>query len=253
MRQRVRGLPLEHLLGWAEFDGWRMRVDAGVFVPRRRTELLLREASREIAELQVRRASPATVSLHSADAAQQTDSLTVLDLCCGSGAIAAALLRRHPTLNVLAADNDPVAVACARHNVEPVGGRVDCGDLFDAVPASLRTGWCGAVNIITANAPYVPTGEIRLMPPEARLHEPRSTLDGGPDGLALQRRIVGEAATWLAPGGILLIETSKRQAPATLAMLRDGGLSPSLCCDDELEATVACGRLVTHSAGGESV
>nr|WP_208402601.1 putative protein N(5)-glutamine methyltransferase [Lysinibacter cavernae] len=242
IRQRMAGLPLEPLLGWAAFDGHRVRLGPGVFVPRRRTELLLREASREVVEILVRRSSPAASAKHVA-ADHDTEALvTVIDVCSGSGAIAAALLRRHPNVRMLAVDNDPVAVEWAKRNVEPLGGWVGEGDLFDAIPLQIRNEIHGSVAIITANAPYVPTDEIRLMPPEARLHEPHSTLDGGPDGLALQRRIIGEAATWLAPGGILLVETSARQAPETLEMMRAGGLSPSVLRDESLEATAVIGR-----------
>ena len=84
------------------------------------------------------------------------------------------------------------------------------GDLFGALPAGLR----GRVDVLIANAPYVPTAEIANMPPEAREHEPLVALDGGADGLDVQRRITACARDWLTPGGSLLIETSVRQAPA---------------------------------------
>ena len=85
------------------------------------------------------------------------------------------------------------------------------GDLYDALPVALR----GRVDVLAANAPYVPTDRIALMPPEARDHEPRLALDGGVDGVDLHRRIAAGAAEWLAPGGVLLIETSPAQAPLT--------------------------------------
>ena len=179
--RRAEGLPLEQVVGWAEFCGLRIAVEPGVFVPRRRTEALVREAAASL--------SPGAV---------------VADLCCGSGAVGAALLAGQPTIELHAADSDPVAVRCARRNVE----RVHRGDLFDPLPASLR----GRIDLVTVNAPYVPTGELDLLPREARLYEPRSSLDGGPDGLGVLRRAVAAAPDWLAPGGRVVCEASEKQA-----------------------------------------
>jgi release factor glutamine methyltransferase len=213
VRRRVAGEPLEHLLGWAEFCGLRIAVAPGVFVPRRRTGLVVR--------LAVARAGPGDV---------------VVDLCCGSGAVAAAVAAAVPGVEVHAADLDPVAVAVARRNL--ASGAVHGGDLFDALPAGLR----GRVAVLTANAPYVPTASIGLMPPEARDHEPRSALDGGADGVDVHRRIAAGAPAWLAPGGVLLIETSVRQAPVTVAAMAAAGLRAEVVRDDGLDGTVAVGR-----------
>ena len=84
-----------------------------------------------------------------------------------------------------------------------------------------------AVDVVVANAPYVPTDSIRLMPPEARLHEPLVSLDGGTDGLDLQRRIIADAAPWLRPGGCLLVETSTEQVEMTVETFSRGGFSHS--------------------------
>jgi release factor glutamine methyltransferase len=210
--QRVAGLPLEQLLGWAEFCGLRIAVEPGVFVPRRRTELLVREA--------VALAPPGAV---------------VVDLCCGSGAVGAALAAVLDVAELHAADVDPAAVACARRNLP--GAQVHAGDLFDAVPAALR----GRVDVLAANVPYVPSAAIALMPPEARLHEPRTALDGGPDGLAVARRVIDGARSWLAPGGSLLFETGAGQVTSALAAVTAGGLVARLAVDDELGATVVIG------------
>jgi release factor glutamine methyltransferase len=210
--QRVAGLPLEQLLGWAEFCGLRIAVEPGVFVPRRRTELLVREA--------VALAPPGAV---------------VVDLCCGSGAVGAALTAVLDVAELHAADVDPAAVACARRNLP--GAQVHAGDLFDAVPAALR----GRVDVLAANVPYVPSAAIALMPPEARLHEPRTALDGGPDGLAVARRVIDGARSWLAPGGSLLFETGAGQVTSALAAVTAGGLVARLAVDDELGATVVIG------------
>lgn len=214
--QRISGLPLEHILGWAEFCGQRVAVDPGVFVPRRRTEYLVQEAARI--------ARPRDV---------------VVDLCCGSGAVGTALAAAVSGIELHAADVDPAAVCCARRNIGPAGGQVHDGDLYSALPDTLR----GRIDVLVANAPYVPTDAIGMMPPEARLHEPRVALDGGADGLDVQRRIVGEAPLWLAPGGHLLIETGIRQAPTTAALFGLAGLSPKVVYSEQFHATVVLGKL----------
>ncbi|MBC2641542.1 MULTISPECIES: putative protein N(5)-glutamine methyltransferase [unclassified Rhodococcus (in: high G+C Gram-positive bacteria)] len=211
--RRVAGVPLEHVLGWAEFCGLRIEVDPRVFVPRRRTAFLVEQA-----------------------AALAPPNAVVVDLCCGSGAVGAALADALDRMELYAVDIDPVAVRCARRNV-PDPGRVFEGDLYAPLPTSLT----GRVDILVANAPYVPTEAIRLMPPEARLHEPRVSLDGGTDGLDIQRRVTAGARSWLAPGGHLLIETSERQAPRTAAAFADAGLTTRVESSDEMGATVVVG------------
>ncbi|MFJ5882380.1 putative protein N(5)-glutamine methyltransferase [Kitasatospora cineracea] len=212
---RCAGHPLEQVVGFAEFAGLRIALAPGVFVPRRRSEFLVERA-----------------------AALGRPGAVLLDLCCGSGAIGAALAARLGPDTVLhAADVDPAAVACARRNLAPYGGLVHLGDLDAPLPPALR----GRVDLLLANAPYVPTGEIPLLPPEARDHEPATALDGGADGLAVQRRVAAAAPRWLAPGGRLLIETSGRQAPATAALLAGRGLEAHTEQDEERDATVVIG------------
>jgi release factor glutamine methyltransferase len=208
VRQRAAGTPLEHLLGWVEFAGLRIAVEPGVFVPRRRTELLVREAAR--------RAPPRAV---------------VVELCCGAGAVAAALTARLEGPEVYAVDIDRVAVRCARRNLP--GGHVYAGDLDAPLPRRLEH----RVDVLVANAPYVPTGEIGLMPAEARDHEPRVALDGGADGLDVGRRVVAVAPRWLAPAGVVLIETSERQAPALVEAAATAGLRPVVVHDENTGGT----------------
>ena len=140
----------------------------------------------------------------------------IVDLCCGAGAIGAALAAAVDRAEVHAADIDPAAVRCARLNLPGPRGHVYQGDLYEPLPAGLR----GRVAVLAANVPYVPTGEIGFLPPEARTHEPRAALDGGADGLDVLRQVAAGAPGWLAPGGHLLIETSERQAPAGRGGLR---------------------------------
>ena len=223
VERRAGGQPLEYVLGWAEFCGLRIAVDPGVFVPRRRTEFLVSQAT--------------------ALGRARRPPLVVVDLCCGSGAIGAALAAALHPAELHAADLDPAAVACARRNLAGTG-QVHQGDLDQPLPAELR----GRVDILTANAPYVPTGEIGLLPPEARDYEARVALDGGADGLGILRRVIAAAPGWLAPGGHLLFETSERQAPRAAAAVTAGGLVAAVTGSDELSATVITGTL-TAAAG----
>jgi release factor glutamine methyltransferase len=211
VERRAAGLPLEQVLGWAEFCGLRIAVDPGVFVPRRRTEFLVQCAAGL--------ARPGSI---------------VVDLCCGAGAIGAALAAAVDRAEVHAVDIDPAAVDCARRNVP---GHVYQGDLYQPLPARLR----GQVRILAANVPYVPTGEIGFLPPEARAHEPLVALDGGPDGLDVLRRVAAGAPDWLAPGGQLLIETSERQVPVAVAAFASSGLAVQVATSADLNAAVVIG------------
>ncbi len=95
--------------------------------------------------------------------------------------------------------------------------------------------------MLLANVPYVPTGDVATLPAEARDHEPRVALDGGPDGLDVLRRVTAEAAGWLAPGGRLLFETSERQVADAVAAVERGGLAAAVAASDEFSATVIAG------------
>ena len=138
---------------------------------------------------------------------------------------------------VHASDVDPAATRCAERNLGS-SGSVSTGDLYDALPASLR----GRVDVLAANAPYVPTATIATMPREARDHEARVALDGGSDGLDLQRRIAREAPAWLSPHGRVLVETSEAQAESTAELLREAGLRVRTLRSRALDATVVLGR-----------
>jgi release factor glutamine methyltransferase len=94
-----------------------------------------------------------------------------------------------------------------------------------------------------ANTPYVPTDAVALMPPEARLFEARVAIDGGVDGLDVQRRVAEAAPHWLAPGGHLVVESSEAQAELTAALFEASGLIASIAHSDELYSTVVIGTL----------
>ncbi len=223
VERRASGLPLELVVGWAEFRGLRIFVDPGVFVPRRRSEFLVET----------------TISLaHGPDP-------VIVDLCCGTGALGLAVASAlggaagvtAAGAKLYAADIDPAAVACARRNVEPAGGHVYQGDLFGPLPQALR----GRVGILICNAPYVPSQEVAFLPPEARDYEPRGALDGGSDGLAVLRRVAADAPGWLAPGGTLLVETSDQQAPDMTRAMTAAGLTARVRGCPEYGATVVTG------------
>lgn len=185
VRRREAGEPVEWIVGWAPFCGLRVRVDAGVYVPRVQTEVLARRA---VALLRARGGGGVAV-----------------DLATGSGAVAVVLAAAGAS--VVATDVDPVAVACARAN------GVDAleGDLDGPLPASLE----GRVDVLTANVPYVPTAALALLPRDVQDHEPRVALDGGADGLDHVRRVLALAPRWLRPGtGRVLVEIGPDQASA---------------------------------------
>ncbi|GAU64696.1 putative methyltransferase [Streptomyces sp. NBRC 110611] len=268
VKRRVAGLPLEHVLGWAEFHGLRIAVDPGVFVPRRRTEFLLGEAVALGLRARNRHLPCSCRSDRSSrvhpDHPDHPDRpshpghpgqpLIAVDLCCGSGAVGTALATELATelatglatapaadgperVELYAADIDPAAARCARRNLTAVGGQVYEGDLFGALPTGLR----GRIDILVANVPYVPTQEVGLLPAEAREYEPLVALDGGADGLDVLRRVTAAAPQWLAPGGHLLVETSERQAPQAVEAFARNGLLPRVATCDELYATVVIG------------
>jgi release factor glutamine methyltransferase len=223
VQQRATGQPLEYVLGWAEFRGLRIAVEPGVFRPRPRTEFLVGEA----------------ITLARGTDGSAGQPTVVVDLCCGSGALGVALAAALPQVDLHAVDLDPAAVRCARRNVATAGGQVYEGDLYEPLPTTLL----GRVDLLVANAPYVPGEEIELMPPEARLHEALMSLDGGADGLDILRRVITSAPPWLAPNGHLLVESSKRQAPQLVETLAGAGLIPRVATSDELNATIVIATL----------
>ncbi len=213
--ERTKGTPMEQIIGWAEFFGNRIVVEPKVFIPRYKTEFLVAQAL----------------------ALCGTNSI-VLDLCCGTGALGLAMKTAIPSIQLFASDVDPTAVRCARHNLSPLGANVFEGDLYDPIPQELK----GKIDVILANAPYVPTEAINLMPREARLYENRTSLDGGIDGLEIHRRIATSAIKWLAPGGYLLIETSKEQSLIAFDFFSENGLETRVEHSEDFEASVVIGR-----------
>lgn len=213
VRRRLAGEAPEHIVGFAEFCGLRIAVAPGVFIPRQRTAALVDEAAKLCREGGV-----------------------VVDMCCGSGALARVIAERVPGVQVHAVDSEAPAVACARENLVGLGD-VSRGDLVDALPVHLRD----SIDVMVANVPYVPSAELRLMPTEAREHEPAVTHDGGADGLDVFRRLASAVPDWLAVGGSILSEISDEQADAALAALHRAGLGGLTAYDASREATVVIG------------
>ncbi|WP_062519019.1 putative protein N(5)-glutamine methyltransferase [Demequina silvatica] len=214
LARRIAGDPLEQVVGWVAFAGLRIPVAPGMFVPRRRTELVARLAS----------------------AAAPPDGV-VVDLCCGVGAIAVAVAAARPDVTVVAADVDPAAVALAAASLAPYRA----SSLVSDVDAALRH-LDGTVDVLAACPPYVPTAAIPLMPREARDHEPRRALDGGPDGARLQRAVLAASSRLLRPGGTVVVETSEALIGLTAEAAADEGLVVRVERDEELGAVVVVGR-----------
>ncbi len=179
--RRCGGEPLAWLLGSVRFCGHDLEVHPGVYVPRPHTEQVARRA---LAHL------PA--------------SGVAVDLCTGCGAIAALLTRSRPQATVVASDVDPAAVACARAN----GVDAWCGDLFAPIDPAVR----GRVDVVAGVVPYVPTAALGHLQRDTLTFESTTAYDGGPDGLDLLRRVAREAAGWLRPGGVLVLELGGDQA-----------------------------------------
>lgn len=201
--RRVAHEPLQHLTGTEGFHGLRLIVGADALIPRPETEGLVEWA------LEVVRDEPVSV---------------VADVGTGSGAIACALARSSPRLMVLAIDRSPAALRLASRNVERLGlgGRVKlvAGDLLEALgPAPAR------LDLVIANLPYLPSDVIGSLAPEVAGFEPRQALDGGPDGMAVIRRLIAGAAPLLRPRARLLMEIGLGQAAPVASLMAGAGFT----------------------------
>lgn len=201
--ERVQGAPLEYVVGFAEFAGVTVHVGAPAFIPRHRAAALV-----DVADRLLPRAS----------------SVTALDLGCGCGAIAAALADRRPGWRVHATEVDAAAAAYARTNGATFGFAVHVGDWFDGLPTSLR----GALDLVVAHLPYVPSDAVAMMPRDFRGAEPRRVVDGGSDGLDPWRAVAPRATAWLASGGALLSQLAANQVEAALAIGAAAGWRSSI-------------------------
>ncbi|HET6875396.1 MAG TPA: HemK/PrmC family methyltransferase [Acidimicrobiales bacterium] len=202
VERRTRGEPLAWITGEIVFAGNRVTIAPGVYVPRQQTELLVGVALGFLG--------------HQGCA---------VDLCTGSGAVAVALAAARPAARVLAVDVDPAAWACACAN----GIDAHCGDLDAALPAGLT----GAVDLVTAVPPYVPSDQLQYLPRDVLAYEPVGALDGGPAGTAVLERVVAAAARLLRPGGHLVVEMGGDQHSALAPVLARAGFSDMQAHHDE--------------------
>jgi release factor glutamine methyltransferase len=212
--RRLAGEPLAWIVGGVAFCGLRVWVDSGVYVPRPHTERLAVCAAERLPARGI-----------------------AVDLCTGSGAVAAVLADRRPGATVVATDVDERAIACARAN----GVDARAGDLFDPVPVALR----GCVDVVTAVVPYVPTPALASLQRDTFVFESPRAYDGGPDGTAILRRALAGTGDHLRPGGAVLVELGGDQADLLAADLeRLGFAAVSVLADEDgdvrgIEATLA--------------
>ena len=207
--RRARRVPLQHLVGTTAFRTLELVCTPGVFVPRPETEVL---------------AGLAVAAARAAVAA--TGRALVVEPCCGTGAVALAVAAEVPGAAVVAGDLDPAAVALARTNRDAVGatlrGTVDvrAGHLLDVLTAAER----GAVDVLVANPPYLPTADLPDLPPEVADHDPHAALFGGPDGHELVDALLDAAPAVLVPGGVVLLEVDARRSGDVVARAERAGL-----------------------------
>ncbi len=200
--RRLDGEPLAWVTGQAPFGDVTVRVDPGVYVPRWQSIALARRA-----------------------AARLPERGCAVDLCTGSGAIAAAIGTARPHARVVATDRDVPAVACARTN----GVDAAQGDLFDPLPTSLER----RVDVVVAVVPYVPSPALAFLPSDTLLREDPAHYDGGPDGTDVLRRVISGAPRFLRTGGALLLEVGGEQADLLEPVLGDSGFVETIRWTDE--------------------
>jgi len=205
IRRRRSGEPVAYIRGEKEFYGRVFHIDKRVLVPRPDTEILVETALRRT----------------------MTSSMggRYLDLCTGSGCVAVSLARERPTCKVFAVDLSPDALDVAVKNAIRLGAVFQMafllGDLFEPLArlAGLR------FELITANPPYITDPEFATLPADVRGFEPRMALSGGPDGLAVLRRVVAGARTRLRSGGVLAVEMGAGQAEGVKALFVEAGFT----------------------------
>lgn len=200
--RRGNGEPLAWVVGWATFCGVRVGVHPGVYVPRWQSEPLARRAAELL-----------------------PGGGVAVDLCTGTGAIAAVLQAAAPSATVLATDVDPAAIACARQN----GVDALLGHLDEPLPPSLL----GAVDVMSAVTPYVPSDELHVLPRDVVAFEPLRALDGGVGGLELLSPVVACSTRWLRPGGWLLLELGGDQAATVAGQMAAAGFGAIAVLSDD--------------------
>ncbi len=205
--RRAAGEPLQYILGSQEFMGLNFAVNPSVLIPRQDTETLV--------ELALKRAG------------EKKRSLSILDMCCGSGAIAVSMAHFLPKAKITACDISPEALEVARGNAARNGlnGRIEFreSDLFFMTKRKKTVRIKDSFDMILSNPPYIPTQDIDTLQTEVRDHEPIKALDGGSDGLDFYRRIAEDAFGSLKKDGLMFLEIGCDQAEAVTSLLRGAG------------------------------
>lgn len=229
IRQRLAGVPLAHLIGWQEFMGIELMVSADALIPRAETELLGRAALSCLEEI-----------------ASINGTAKVIDVCTGSGNLALTLARYVACANVWAADLSPEAVTLAKRNAELLGlgerVRFCVGDLL--APMDTEE-FHGAVDLLVCNPPYISSGKVDTMPTEIVGYEPRLAFDGGPLGIRILQRLIGEAPRYLRVGGWLAFEVGLGQARGVRRRMKSQGAFGEIreIADAEGEIRALLGRM----------
>lgn len=243
LQRREQREPLAYILGTREFWSLPLSVSSGVLVPRPETETLVEATLTAWEETRVTSHEPRTqpfgsgtrsrerraggrgpgAERHAPCGESREAGPTIVELCTGSGAVAVALATELPTARIVATDVSWRALRVARANAEQhgVAGRITFlrGDLFRAVDGRLPD---ESADLVVANPPYIPTGELVALMPEVQW-EPRLALDGGADGLRVAREIIEASPARLRPGGFLLLEIGAEQAEAVQGLVAAAG------------------------------
>lgn len=196
VQKRAEHIPLQYIIGEQEFMGLRFKVNSNVLIPRQDTETLVEQVLKIV-----------------------KPGMKVLDLCTGSGCVLISVLKNAPELTGMGSDISKTALLVAKENAKlhEVDAEWVRSDLFDNITETF--------DVIMANPPYIPTGEILSLMPEVRDFEPENALDGGADGLDFYRKIAGQVKDYLNPGGYVYMEIGYDQGEAVSELMRNAGLT----------------------------
>ncbi len=196
VQKRAEHIPLQYIIGEQEFMGLRFKVNSNVLIPRQDTETLVEQVLKIV-----------------------KPGMKVLDLCTGSGCVLISVLKNAPELTGMGSDISKTALLVAKENAKlhEVDAEWVRSDLFDNITETF--------DVIMANPPYIPTGEILSLMPEVRDFEPENALDGGADGLDFYRKIAGQVKNYLNPGGYVYMEIGYDQGEAVSELMRNAGFT----------------------------
>lgn len=196
VQKRAEHIPLQYIIGEQEFMGLRFKVNSNVLIPRQDTETLVEQVLKIV-----------------------KPGMKVLDLCTGSGCVLISVLENAPELTGMGSDISKTALLVAKENAKlhEVDAEWVRSDLFDNITETF--------DVIMANPPYIPTGEILSLMPEVRDFEPENALDGGADGLDFYRKIAGQVKDYLNPGGYVYMEIGYDQGEAVSELMRNAGFT----------------------------